>query len=142
MSTEKIQNLTITQAEKILNEFTCQEMKLIKSPEEKNITRSAILLLANLSDYQILGICADSKTEALSALDSYLEALGYNTTLLSDSNFNSVDGSIYLKFNGMKDSYFMESYTGKYRGVLVSCQSAETTGVNGTYGYFPLDLFS
>ncbi len=33
----------------------------------------------------------------------------------------------------MKESYRIESYTREYRGVLVSCQSAEATGVNGTY---------
>ena len=142
MSTQNIHNLTVAQAEKILHEFTCQDMKLVESPEEKAITRAAILLLANLSDYQMLGICADSTTEALSALKSYLEALGYKTTLVNDDNFNSIEGSVYLKFNGMKESYFMESYTGEYRGVLVSCQCAEATGINGTYGHLPLDLFT
>ncbi len=142
MSTQNLHNLTVAQAEKILHEFTCQDMKSVESQEEKTLTRAAILLLANLSDYQMLGICAGSTTEALSTLESYLEALGYNTTLIADSNFNSIEGSVYLKFNGMKESYLMESYTGKYRGVLVSCQSAEATGINGTYGHLPLDLFT
>ncbi|MGD1807323.1 DUF1824 family protein [Dapis sp. BLCC M126] len=142
MSTQNIHNLTVAQAEKILHEFTCQDMKSVESQEEKAIARAAILLLANLSDYQMLGICANSTTEALSTLGNYLEALGYNTTLINESNFNSVEGSVYLKFNGMKESYIMESYTGKYRGVLVSCQSAEETGINGTYGHLPLDLFT
>ncbi len=141
MSTQNIHNLTVAEAEKILHKFTCQDIKLVESQEEKAITRAAILLLANLSDYQILGICADSTNEALYTLASYLEALDYNTTLMNESNFNSIEGSVYMKFNGMKESYIMESYTGKYRGVLVSCQSAEATGINGTYGYLPLDLF-
>ncbi|NET44925.1 DUF1824 family protein [Okeania sp. SIO2B3] len=142
MSTQNIQNLTIAQAEKILHKFTCQNIKLVESPEEKAITQAAILLLANLSDYQMLGICAESTTEALSALESYLGALGYNTTLIDDSNCRKIEGSIYIKFNGIKESYHLESYTGEYRGVLVSCQSAEDTGVNGTYGHLPLDLFT
>ena len=142
MSTQNFHNLTVAEAEKILHEFTCQDIKLVELQEEKGLTRAAILLLASLSDYQMLGICADSTTEALSTLESYLEALGYNTTLINESNFNSIEGSVYLKFNGMKESYIMESYTGKYRGVLVSCQSAEVTGINGTYGHLPLDLFT
>ncbi|NES92001.1 DUF1824 family protein, partial [Okeania sp. SIO2B9] len=42
----------------------------------------------------------------------------------------------------IKESYHLESYIGEYRGVLVSCQSAEDTGINGTYGHLPLDLFT
>ncbi|MEB3342502.1 DUF1824 family protein [Okeania sp.] len=142
MFTQNSNNLTVTQAEKILYEFTCQDMKLVESQEEKAITRAAILLLTNSSDYQMLGICANSTTEALYTLASYLEALEYNTTLMNESNFNSIEGAVYLKFNGIKESYLIESYTGKYRGVLVSCQSDASTGVNGTYGYLPLDLFT
>ncbi|NEQ38602.1 MAG: DUF1824 family protein [Okeania sp. SIO3I5] len=141
MSTQNIHNLTVSQAEKFLNEFTCQDIKVVESQEEKAIIRAAILLLANLSDYQMLGICANSTTEALYTLGSYLEGLGYNTTLMNESNLNSIPGSVYLKFNGMKESYIVEPYIGKYRGVLVSCQSAEEKGINGTYGYLPLDLF-
>ncbi|MGD1713287.1 DUF1824 family protein [Dapis sp. BLCC M172] len=142
MSNQNLHNLTVTQAEKNLHELTCQDMKSVELQEEKAITRAAILLLVNSSDYQMLGICADSTTEALSTLGNYLEALGYHTTLMNESNFHSIEGSVYLKFNGMKESYIMESYTGKYRGVLVSCQSDEATGINGTYGYLPLDLFT
>ncbi|MEK9512282.1 MULTISPECIES: DUF1824 family protein [Limnospira] len=41
-----------------------------------------------------------------------------------------------------KLSYHISPYLEKYRGVLVSCQSSEENGVNGTYGHFPLDLFA
>lgn len=142
MSTQNTHNLTVAQAEQILHKFTCQNIKLVELPEEKAIVQAAILLLVNLSDYQMLGICAGSTTEALSALESYLGALGYKTTLINDSNFSSIEGSVYLKFNGIKESYHLESYIGEYRGVLVSCQSAEDTGINGTYGHLPLDLFT
>ena len=142
MSTQNTHNLTVNQAEEILHKFTCQNIKLIESPEEKAITQAAILLLTNLSDYQMLGICAGSTTEALSALESYLRALGYKNTLIDDFNFSSIEGSVYLKFNGIKEAYHLESYIGEYRGVLVSCQSAEDGGINGTYGHLPLDLFT
>lgn len=141
MSTQNTHNLTVDEAEKILNEFTCQNLKLVESPEKKALTRAAILLLANFSDYQMLGICASASTEAFSALESYLEALGYHTTLMDYSTFNSIEGPVYLKFNGLRESYHLDSYTGEYRGVLVSCQSSDAAGINGTYGHLPLDLF-
>ncbi len=37
-------------------------------------------------------------------------------------------------------SYYLDQYTGEYRGVLVSCQSEDDL-IAGTYGHFPLDLF-
>jgi hypothetical protein len=54
---------------------------------------------------------------------------------------NQIDGAIYIKFNGMKQTYHLDSYQGEYRGVLVSCQSSDPQMVNGTYGHLPLNLF-
>jgi hypothetical protein len=39
-----------------------------------------------------------------------------------------------------KDSFYIDAYTGSYRGVLVACQS-DNEELQGTYGHFPLDLF-
>ncbi len=141
MSTQNTHNLTVDEAEKFLNQFTCQGVKLLESPEQKAITRAAILLLTGASDYQMLGICASTNQEGFTALDSYLTALGYKTTLVNYSDFNAIQGSVYIKFNGLRESYHIDSYHGEYRGVLVSCQSNDGEGVNGTYGYLPLDLF-
>ena len=38
-------------------------------------------------------------------------------------------------------SYYSSEYTGEYRGVLVSYQSEDNL-IAGTYGHFPLNLFS
>jgi hypothetical protein len=144
MSNQNSNNLTVEAAEKILNEFTCLNIKSNASPisqEEKSRIREALLLLINASDYQMLGVCASSVSEGFSALARYLEAIGYKTTILSDSAFE-VEGPAYLKFNGKTESYHADSYTGEFRGVLVSCQSEDGEGVNGTYGHLPLDLFS
>lgn len=144
MSNQNSNNLTVEAAEKILNEFTCFNIKSNASPisqEEKSRIREALLLLINSSDYQMLGVCASSVAEGCSALARYLEAIGYNRTILSDSAFK-VEGPAYIKFNGKTESYHADSYTGEYRGVLVSCQSEEGEGINGTYGHLPLDLFS
>lgn len=61
--------------------------------------------------------------------------------ILSVGEKTAVDGAVYLKFNTQKMTYYLDSYTGSYRGVLVSCQSENDTLV-GTYGHFPLDLFA
>jgi hypothetical protein len=143
MSNQNSNNLTVEAAEKMLNEFTCLNIKSNASPtptseEEKTRIRAALLLLVNSSDYQMLGVCASSVSEGFSALARYLEAIGYKKTTLSDS---AVEGPTYIKFNGKTESYHADSYTGEFRGVLVSCQSEEGEGVNGTYGHLPLDLF-
>ncbi|MDY6805462.1 MAG: DUF1824 family protein [Cyanobacteriota bacterium] len=141
MSNPNSNNLTVEEAEKILKKFTCLNIQSIPSPEEKSLTQEALLLLTKSSDYQMLGVCANSVKEGLSALTPYLEAIGYNTTILYDSAFQ-IEGPVYIKFNGKRESYHVDSYTGEYRGVLVSCQSEDGEGINGTYGYLPLDLFS
>lgn len=132
--------LTIESAQKIIETFTCLDMRDIPSELEKEPLREALLLLANSSDYQMLGVCADSTAEGFLALESYLKALGYHPTF--DHSTNSVNGSVYIKFNTLKGSYYVDSYKGTYRGVLVSCQSSMEGGVNGTYGHLPLDLFA
>ena len=144
MSNQNSNNLTVEAAEKMLNEFTCLHIKSNAAPmseEEKTRTREALLLLVNSSDYQMLGVCSSSVSEGFSALGRYLEAIGYKNTTLSDSAFK-VEGPAYIKFNGKTESYHADSYTGEFRGVLVSCQSEEGEGINGTYGHLPLDLFS
>jgi hypothetical protein len=104
------------------------------------LIRQALLLLTSESDYQNLGICADSATQGLLALETYLQALGYKANL-DHSDITSFAGSVYIKFNTQQESYYLDSYMGKYRGVLVSCQSSQNESINGTYGHLPLDLF-
>jgi hypothetical protein len=61
--------------------------------------------------------------------------------ILSVGEKTEFEGAVYLKFNTQKMTYYLDSYTGSYRGVLVSCKSENDTLV-GTYGHFPLDLFA
>ncbi|HLO49117.1 MAG TPA: DUF1824 family protein [Kamptonema sp.] len=131
--------LTVEDAQRIIQDFTCLDMKSVESDLEKSVLRRALLLLASLSDYQMLGVCAASTAEGFLALETYLKALGYNANL--DYAIASVTGPVYIKFNTLKGSYYVDGYNGTYRGVLVSCQSSEAGGVNGTYGHLPLDLF-
>jgi hypothetical protein len=137
MSTQNSVNLTVQEAQKLLKPFNCTEGKSINSASEKALIQQALLLLTNLSDYQILGICADTAEQGLFALKTYSEALGYDPTL----DLSSVDGPVYIKFNPKSGLCYLDSYTGTHRGVLVSCQSVYDGGINEMYGHLPLDLF-
>ncbi|NER51223.1 MAG: DUF1824 family protein [Symploca sp. SIO1A3] len=128
---------TIQEAQELLKPFNCIENKSIDSEAEKTLIRQAILLLTQHSDYQILGICADTVAQGLSALKTYSEALGYQPNL----DLTPIDGSVYIKYNPNSGLCYLDSYTGTHRGVLVSCQSAYENGINDMYGHLPLDLF-
>lgn len=132
--------MTVEDAQKILKNFTCLEIQSAELQPEKIALREAVALVASQSDYQMLGVCAASVAEGLSALETYTKALGYHLPLDREA-VAPVAGPVYIKFNGRKGSYYVETYTGTYRGVLVSCQSTQEAGINETYGHFPLDLF-
>ena len=76
---------------------------------------------------------------AFEGLSNYLKALGYENAL-DIASLSPQENAVYLKFNTQKNSHYLDSYDGDYRGVLISCQS-EDDNISGTYGYFPLDLF-
>ncbi len=91
------------------------------------------------SDYQTLGICADTLAAAKTAMEAYLNAHGVTVTL----DLPPRDGPVYLKFNTLKGAWYLDDYSGPSRGVLVSyhVSESEADAINGTYGPFPLDLF-
>lgn len=130
-------NLTTTEAKKILNKFNCLDIAPILKPSEKELVRQALILFTKLSDYQILGICADTATEGLLAMRTYSHALGYEVPI----DLPVVEGPVYIKLNGKNGLCYLDSYAGHHRGVLVSCQSYEEGGINEMYGHLPLDLF-
>jgi hypothetical protein len=131
--------LTIAAAEQILQPYNCTEPKLPESIEEKLSLRSAILTVADASDYQILGICADNLRQGLMALTSYRQALGYTESV--ELPTEEINDPIYLKFNPQNNRCYLDRYVGSHRGVLVSCQSFTEDGFNQTIGHLPLDLF-
>jgi len=136
MSTQYSTNLTVEEAQKILKGFNCIESKPVAA-SEKALIREALLLLASFSDYQILGVCADTSAQGLLALKTYSEALGYEAIL----DLTPVQGSVYIKFNPKTGLCYLDSYSGKHRGVLVSYQSSQQESINEMYGHLPLDLF-
>jgi Domain of unknown function (DUF1824) len=137
MSTPNHTNLTVSEAKKILNKFNCLDIAPVIKPSEKVLIRQALLLLTSLSDYQILGICADTEEEGMLATKTYSQALGYEVP----SNLPPIEGPVYIKLNGKNGLCYLDSYPGHHRGVLVSCQSSNEGGINEMYGHLPLDLF-
>jgi len=137
MTTDNSQ--AISEARQLLDLFSCKVTRPVESEAEKVRLRQALKLFIEESDRQNLGVCADNSVEGLSALVSYLEALGYQPP---QDEIPDLDEPVYLKFNSKTKSYFQDTYTGEYRGVLFSCQSNASDEVNGTYGYLPLNLFN
>lgn len=121
-----------------LSRFSCLTTPPQLSPEEQASLRSAILQFNELSDYQTLGICADTLAAGKAAMESYVTALGIPLTL----DLPDRDGVVYIKFNTLKGAWYLDSYSGSSRGVLITYHSSDIDEMNGTYGPFPLELFA
>ena len=98
----------------------------------------ALTLVLDGSEYQLIGICAENYAEGTLALQQYLAAFGYETTL----TFADPDQPIYIKYNSKTEACYSKPYDGDHRGVIVSCQSSYDEDVNETFGHLPLDLFA
>ncbi len=109
------------------------------SLEQRQTIRADLLWLNEMSEYQTLGICADSITEAEAALKGYVAALSQSISV----DLPEQSGAVFLKFNTLKNAWYLDGYSGESRGVLVTYHTSEPEldAVNGTYGPFPLDLF-
>ncbi len=133
------ETLTLENAVKMLRSFSCTVSQTFISESEKQQLREAISLIIQESEWENFGICADTATQALDTLNRYLQAFNYPliTENLPDQDFPN---AVYLKYNSQKQSYYLDNYSGDYRGVLISCQG-EDERIIGTYGHFPLDLY-
>jgi hypothetical protein len=131
--------LSIEDAITLLKSFSCMQVRILESVQEKQQLQQALKTVTEQIDHQNLGICANNSQEGLASLQSYLQALGYPEPKNSGDLTHS-DRPVYIKCNTTQATYYMESYTGTYRGVLVSCQS-ENEALLGTFGHFPLDLY-
>lgn len=125
---------------KRLAQFSCLETPPALSETEKAEIRQALLQLSSAADYETLGICADTLDEGKAALEAYVAALSRPIQL----NLDPRPGPVYIKFNTLKGAWYLDDYPGTSRGALVSYHASdpETDIVNGTYGPFPLNLFS
>ncbi|ASC72524.1 hypothetical protein XM38_034820 [Halomicronema hongdechloris C2206] len=129
----------ITALRRHLARFSCLEVPPTLSPQERQTLREELLQFNQLSDYQTLGICVESLDKAQAALEAYVAALGGQCTLTLTADHA---GPFYIKFNTLNDKGYVNRYDGPSRGVLITYHASEVDEVNGTYGPFPLDLFS
>ena len=129
----------ITAIRKRLNRFSCLTTPPQLSPEEQAQVCEDLLVFNDSSEYQTLGICANTLTEGKVAMESFLAALGVTVSL----NLPDREGAVYLKFNTLKGAWYLDDYTGNSRGVLITFHTSEPEMADlvGTYGPFPLMLF-
>ncbi len=138
--TQTDSNLSVDEALKILKDYSCLQIKIVDFAADKHKLRQAIKIVSDLCETENIGICADNFHEGFLTLESYLKALGLCEKL--DKLPTAPQGiPIYIKFNTETMSYYVDPYTGSYRGVLISCQS-DNHNLVGTYGHFPLNLFA
>lgn len=131
--------LTRQAAETLLRQFICLESLPADQLPTPAAIQQALLRVRDLSDYQLLGVCADSAEQAIAALHSYLTAFGLTARPVPAE---AIAGAVYLKYNPKTGLCYLKPYEGEHRGVLVSCQSAYDGDVNETFGHLPLDLFA
>lgn len=147
--------INLAAADRLLKQFDCN--RLDREPVERSILQQAVQQVAEASDYQILGICADSLEVGLLALQQYALALNYSLPAhLPEPAGAELTGSVYIKFNPRSGFCHASPYSGSHRGVLVSCQPAgnQVAGDQAagdrpagktlceTYGHLPIDLFT
>lgn len=130
--------LDLASALKVLRQFLCIDRIPADRLPDSATVQAALAQVAEASDYQIFGVCADDRATGQLALYQYMAALGYDER----PEVPGVEGAIYIKYNPKMRSCHAEGYEGQHRGVLVSCQSAYEDGVNETFGHLPLDLFA
>lgn len=106
---------------------------------QQQTVRDALLWLNENSEYQTIGICADNLSEAEAALKGYVAALSQPIRV----DIPEQAGAVFLKFNTLKNAWYINGYSGKSRGVLITYHTSELEedSVNGTYGPFALSLF-
>ncbi|MBD2112955.1 MULTISPECIES: DUF1824 family protein [Cyanophyceae] len=123
-----------------LGQFSCLTTPSTLSDAEAVQVRADLSDFNDWSDYQTLGICADTLAEGQQALESFLKALGVTVNL----DLPAREGAVYLKFNTLKGAWYLDDYSGRSRGVLITFHTSdpEVTELSGTYGPFPFDLFS
>jgi hypothetical protein len=132
--------MELTEARKLLDQYSCTEQKSVETQQEKRDLQTAIKQIAQESEWENLGICADNTQQAISALKNYLTALGYNINQINFEQTSNLETPVFIKFSTKQMGFYQDNYPGEYRGVLVSCQ-AEDDLIAGVYGHLPLDLF-
>jgi Domain of unknown function (DUF1824) len=122
-----------------LAQFSCLATPPKLSESKRQALREDLLWFSEQAEYETLGICADTIEQAQTALMAYIAALGCPMTITLPEHA----GVVYVKFNTLKQTWYVDDYPGPSRGVLVAFHTSEPEldKINGTYGPFPFDLF-
>lgn len=123
----------------LLKDYSRLEIRIPQNDQEREDLRQAIVWICGQSEAENFGICADDQASAENALGQYLQGLDYGEAIAMEPG-KTIEGPVYLKCQSQSLRFYLDSYDGDYRGVLISCQAEDDT-LAGTYGYFPLDLF-
>lgn len=136
-------SLDINAAVEMLRAYSLAEFRGQTSEIPPETLAQALTLLQHTGEYLNLGVCATSTTEAIATLRHYLQAWHCDCPPELDQlqPLKATEEGVYLKFNQEKQKLYLSEYDGKYRGVLVAYHG-EQEALQGTYGHFPLDLFS
>ena len=95
-------SIPIKSAVTFLRDFSCITPRIVASDEEKQALRQAISQVVQLSEWQNIGICANTIPQALQTLVAYLTGLGssFIPEMPTDISFST---AIYLKYNGSSE---------------------------------------
>ncbi len=134
--------LSLADAHQLLKQWDC----LTEQPDRSTYLpiQATLHTIVTHSDYQILGICADTLEQGQKTLVAYAQACGYTvewSTFQNRQQPSTSASGVYIKYNPESGLLYASDYDGSHRGVLVACQSASASGLNEMYGHLPLDLF-
>ncbi len=120
-----------------LSQFDCGSSSELDAESEKSKIIRALKVIQDAADVHIFGVLSPSFPEAIQALNEYVTAFDY-----PQPDFpQAIDGPTYLKYNPSTQLCYADTYEGRYQGVLISCQSDASDGLNQMFGHLPLDLF-
>ena len=118
--------------------FACTDRPDIPDGDRPTV-KTALANVVAASDFQTLGVCADSAAEGYAALATYLAAFDLEAADLPKTS--AIAGPIYIKFNSKTGQHYASDYPGDARGVLVCCHCEYPELNSDMYGHLPLDLF-
>ncbi|MCO5612218.1 hypothetical protein L7F22_066481 [Adiantum nelumboides] len=133
----------------ILDEFNKNDVKGLQqpslaSPDGVFALGASVVAVVEASRMQegclpLLGICANNCKEALTVMQQWTTALGCEfcrpQVMETKHDLNSVPGPVYIKYNAHAKTSYLQSYTGRFRGVIVQIGQKQV-------GHLPLSLFS
>ncbi|MGF1460922.1 MAG: DUF1824 family protein [Leptolyngbyaceae cyanobacterium] len=123
-----------------LGRFSRLDVPPALADAERLELREILQTFNQVSDYQTIGVCAAQATLGKAALEAYVAALSQPVKL----TLSPVEGPVFFKFNTLNGAWYVDSYSGPSRGVLITFHASDpdVDVINGTYGPLPLDLFS